>query len=112
MISPPPRHLVTFLTKRTSCLDHSHRSYRTNRWAFYKDVISFASLDQSFASMTDVIMLSNWPMFMDAAGDVGGVFMARVFFYSFKVICSTSCDVRVLVVGFATLCVFLSAFGS
>ena len=51
----------------------------------YKDVISFASLYQSFASLTDVIMLSNWPMFMDAAGDVGGVVTARIFFYSFKV---------------------------
>lgn len=30
-------------------------------------------------------MLSNWPMFMDAAGDVGGVVTARIFFYSFKV---------------------------
>ena len=51
----------------------------------YKDVISFASLYQSFASLTDVIMLSNWPMFMDAAGDVGGVVTARIFFYSFKI---------------------------
>lgn len=55
------------------------------RWAFYKEVISFASLHQSFASMTDVIMLSNWPLFMDAAGDVGNVVTARIFFYSFKV---------------------------
>ncbi|CAM9815125.1 unnamed protein product [Scytosiphon promiscuus] len=62
--------------------DHS----MVQRWAFYKDVISFASLYQSFASMTDVIMLSNWPMFMDAAGDVADVLMARIFFYSFKLL--------------------------
>lgn len=55
------------------------------RWAFYKDVVSFGSLLQSFASMTDVIMLSNWPIFMDAAGDVGNWYVATVFFYSFKV---------------------------
>ena len=55
------------------------------RWAVYKDVISFGSLLQSFASMTDVIMLSNWPIFMDAAGDVGNWYVATVFFYSFKV---------------------------
>lgn len=55
------------------------------RWAFYKDVISFGSLLESFASMTDVIMLSNWPIFMDAAGDVGNWYVATVFFYSFKV---------------------------
>eukprot|EP00752_Nemacystus_decipiens_P009899 g8831.t1 len=62
--------------------DHS----MMKRWAAYDDVISFASLYQSFASLTDVIMLSNWPMFMDAAGDVGGVVTARIFFYSFKVL--------------------------
>lgn len=55
------------------------------RWAFYKDVVSFGSLLQSFASMTDVIMLSNWPIFMDAAADVGNWYVATVFFYSFKV---------------------------
>eukprot|EP00903_Cladosiphon_okamuranus_P013924 g12951.t1 len=62
--------------------DHS----MMKRWAVYKEVISFASLYQSFASLTDVIMLSNWPMFMDAAGDAGGVVTARIFFYSFKVL--------------------------
>lgn len=31
-------------------------------------------------------MLSNWPLFMDAAGDMGDVVTARFFFYSFKVI--------------------------
>lgn len=35
--------------------------------------------------MTDVVMLSNWPMFMDAAGYVGNSVIARIFFYSFKV---------------------------
>lgn len=39
----------------------------------------------SFASMTDVIMLSNWPMFMDAAGDVGNATLANIVFFSFKV---------------------------
>lgn len=57
------------------------------RWTFYREVISFASLPQSFASMTDVIMLSNWPLFMDAAADVGNGVTARIFFYSFKVRC-------------------------
>ena len=55
------------------------------RWENYKDVISFGSLLQSFAAMTDVIMLSNWPIFMDAAGDVGNWYISTVFFYSFKV---------------------------
>lgn len=59
--------------------------YDDTRWIFYKDAVSFASLHQSFASMTDIIMLSNWPIFMDAAGDVGSLFVARLFFYSFKV---------------------------
>ncbi|CAM9155742.1 unnamed protein product [Ectocarpus sp. 6 AP-2014] len=65
-----------------SVADHS----MMQRWAYYKDVISFASLHQSFAAMTDVIMLSNWPLFMDAAGDVGNVVTAKLFFYSFKVL--------------------------
>lgn len=50
-----------------------------------KEVASFASLHQSFASMLYVLMLSNWPLFMDAAGAVEDVLMARLFFYSFKV---------------------------
>lgn len=29
--------------------------------------------------------MSNWPMFMDAAGQVGNKTIARIFFYSFKV---------------------------
>ena len=66
------------------------------RWVFYKDVISFASLLQSFASMTDVIMLSNWPIFVDAAGDVGNWYISTIFFYSFKV--RSGCDI------FATIC--------
>ncbi|CAM9986770.1 unnamed protein product, partial [Ectocarpus sp. 13 AM-2016] len=65
-----------------SVADHS----MMQRWAFYKDVLSFASMHQSFAAMTDVIMLSNWPLFMDAAGDVGNVVTAKIFFYSFKVL--------------------------
>ncbi|CAM9960736.1 unnamed protein product [Ectocarpus sp. 8 AP-2014] len=65
-----------------SVADHS----MMQRWAYYKDVVSFASLHQSFAAMTDVIMLSNWPLFMDAAGDVGNVVTAKIFFYSFKVL--------------------------
>eukprot|EP00904_Undaria_pinnatifida_P002590 jgi/Undpi1/12331/HiC_scaffold_5.g02007.m1 len=60
--------------------DHS----MMQRWENYKDVISFGSLLQSFAAMTDVIMLSNWPIFMDAAGDVGNWYISTVFFYSFK----------------------------
>lgn len=55
------------------------------RFAAVKEVASFGSLHQSFASLLYVIMLSNWPMFMDAAGDVKDVLMARLFFYSFKV---------------------------
>lgn len=50
-----------------------------------KEVASFGSLHQSFASLLYVIMLSNWPLFMDAAGDVKDVVLARLFFYSFKV---------------------------
>ncbi|CAN0088323.1 unnamed protein product [Ectocarpus sp. 4 AP-2014] len=65
-----------------SVADHS----MMQRWAYYKDVLSFASLHQSFAAMTDVVMLSNWPLFMDAAGDVGNVVTAKIFFYSFKVL--------------------------
>ena len=55
------------------------------RWMFYSDVISFRSLLESFASMTDVIMLGCWTIFSDAAGVVGNRFVAVVFFYSFKV---------------------------
>lgn len=55
------------------------------RFAAVKEVASFGSLHQSFASLLYVMMLSNWPLFMDAAGDVKGVMMARLFFYSFKV---------------------------
>lgn len=34
--------------------------------------------------MLYIIMLSNWPMFMDAAGEIGNETVARIFFYSFK----------------------------
>lgn len=55
------------------------------RFAFYRHAVSFASLHESFAAMTDVVMLSNWPIFMDAAGAVSNAAVARLFFYSFKV---------------------------
>lgn len=56
------------------------------RFAGVKEVASFATLPQSFASMMYVLMFSNWPMFMDAAGVVGNLAAAKVFFYSFKII--------------------------
>lgn len=56
-----------------------------DRYAVYSFVLSFESLYESLVSMADIVMLSNWPMFMDAAGDVGNVAFARFFFYSFKV---------------------------
>eukprot|EP00752_Nemacystus_decipiens_P004301 g3930.t1 len=68
------------------------------RFAAVKEVASFGSLQQSFASLLYVIMLSNWPMFMDAAGDVKGVVMSRLFFYSFKVL--TFYIVMPLTIGF------------
>ncbi|CAN0096267.1 unnamed protein product [Pylaiella littoralis] len=68
----------------TSPIDDVADRTMMQRWAFYDEVISFASLHQSFASMTDVIMLSNWPLFMDAAADAGSGVTARIFFYSFK----------------------------
>eukprot|EP00903_Cladosiphon_okamuranus_P014070 g13077.t2 len=68
------------------------------RFAAVKEVASFGSLHQSFASLLYVIMLSNWPMFMDAAGDVKDVLLARLFFYSFKVL--TFYIVMPLTIGF------------
>ena len=51
-----------------------------------KEVANFATLPQSYASMMYIVMFSNWPMFMDAAGVVGNLVVAKVFFYSFKAI--------------------------
>lgn len=51
-----------------------------------KTVSSFATLPQSFTSMMYVVMFSNWPLFMDAAGEVGNLAVAKIFFYSFKVV--------------------------
>ena len=55
------------------------------RWAFYQNVTSFATLEDSFTAMMDIFMLSGWPIFLDAAGDVGNTTLANIFFYSFKV---------------------------
>lgn len=51
-----------------------------------KEVANFATLPHSYASMMYIVMFSNWPMFMDAAGVVGNLVVAKVFFYSFKAI--------------------------
>ncbi|CAN0192278.1 unnamed protein product, partial [Ectocarpus fasciculatus] len=56
------------------------------RFAAVKEVANFATLPQSYASMMYIVMFSNWPMFMDAAGVVGNLVVAKVFFYSFKAI--------------------------
>ncbi|CAN0401579.1 unnamed protein product, partial [Ectocarpus sp. 12 AP-2014] len=56
------------------------------RFAAVKEVANFATLPRSFASMMYIVMFSNWPMFMDAAGVVGNLVVAKVFFYSFKAI--------------------------
>ncbi|CBJ28347.1 hypothetical protein Esi_0101_0052 [Ectocarpus siliculosus] len=56
------------------------------RFAAVKEVANFATLPRSYASMMYVVMFSNWPMFMDAAGVVGNLVVAKVFFYSFKAI--------------------------
>ncbi|CAM9416819.1 unnamed protein product [Ascophyllum nodosum] len=60
--------------------DHS----MMKRWAFYQNVTSFATLEDSFTAMMDIFMLSGWPIFLDAAGDVGNTTLANIFFYSFK----------------------------
>lgn len=88
-----PSHTSILVMKslaRVSILPHPHNQFfswmfSVCRWAAYEDVGSFGSMLQSFASMTDVIMLSNWPMFMDAAGDVGNTTLANLLFFSFKV---------------------------
>lgn len=51
-----------------------------------KEVASFATLPESLATMMYIVMFSNWPMFMDAAAVVGNLAVAKVFFYSFKII--------------------------
>ncbi|CAM9722759.1 unnamed protein product [Ectocarpus sp. 4 AP-2014] len=56
------------------------------RFAAVKEVANFATLPRSYASMMYIVMFSNWPMFMDAAGVVGNLVVAKVFFYSFKAI--------------------------
>ncbi|CAM9484435.1 unnamed protein product [Pylaiella littoralis] len=55
------------------------------RFEAVKEVASFETLPKSFASMMYVLMFSNWPMFMDAATVMGNPFVAKVFFYSFKI---------------------------
>lgn len=55
-------------------------------FASVKEVASFATLPQSFESMMYVIMFSNWPMFMDAAAVASNPVVAKIFFYSCKII--------------------------
>lgn len=62
------------------------RLFWLTRFAGVKEVASFASLPQSFESMMYIVMFSNWTMFMDAAGQVGSPVVAKIFFYSFKII--------------------------
>lgn len=68
------------------CLPAVVTAADTNSFAGVKDVASFASLPHSFATMTYIVMFSNWPMFMDAAGKVGSVAVAYIFFYTFKIV--------------------------
>lgn len=57
------------------------------RWMLYSHVIGFDNFGMTFLSMIDVMLLSNWTLFMDAAADVTRhPALATSFFYVYKML--------------------------
>jgi hypothetical protein len=68
-------------------LDPIGQDPMVKRFVNVEDVAGFQSFGSSLLTMLDVMLLSNWPLFMDAASVVASVpWLATLFFYLFKIL--------------------------